>query len=52
MDKYLKKIVDYGTDDEVETPGCAPCDESVTVLTEVIKELKKAQIFSRNIRVE
>ena len=55
MDKYLKKV-DYGTDDEIETPVCAPCDESVVPVyctyREAIAELNKAQIFSRNVRVE
>jgi hypothetical protein len=44
MDKHLKKV-DYGTDDEVESPVCAPCNESVVPVyctyREAIAELKK-----------
>ena len=44
MDKYLKKM-DYGTDDEIETPVCAPCDESAVPVyctyREAIAELNK-----------
>jgi hypothetical protein len=55
IDSFFKTL-DYGTDDEPETPLCDPCNvdavPAFATYAEAIAELGKLQLFSRDARID
>ena len=55
IDSFFKTL-DYGTDDEPETPLCELCNEDAVpafaTYAEAIAELGKLQLFSRDARID